>query len=144
MTSDGLELYTAKQFLYTQLTADATLAALGVDDESAQPDATFPRVQFRWLAGTPSKPVNDTVVLLDFVFLVVAVAEAKTPPYSFQPLQDYVGRIFTQLNQQSGTTANGQTLWSTFEEPFQQRYIDANTTYQYREEGGRYRLYVQN
>ena len=144
MAADGLEVYTAKQFLYSQLTADSTLAALGVYDEEAPPSSSYPCIEFRYLSNTPQKGVGDVTVLTTQLWLVVAISESRTPPFSFQPLQGYVGRIFTQLDRQSATTANGQTLWSSFEQGFQRRFYDGSTGYEYREEGAQYRLWVQN
>lgn len=149
MTFNGQELFAARQFIYSQLAADATLLALGIDEEEADPGASYPRVRFQVQSpGTQSKGVGDIDIMTNIVMLVVAVDEYTDQElvsgYSAAGLSDYVGRIYTQLARQSGTTSIGQTLWCSYDAAFFRTYRDSTTARNYREEGGLYRLLVQD
>lgn len=137
--SDGRELLTAETWLYSRLTADATLAALGVHTDDVPPGASYPNVQIRLNSATPRMVISDDIIKHVMLYVVVLVYEFRTGPYSWQPMAANVGRIQTQLHQQAGAVAGMGTVHRcSYEQAVRLAY--ENNGIHYREWGGLYRI----
>lgn len=142
-----MEAITADMYIYSRLTADSTLNALGVYSENVPGSASYPLVHF-WpiVPGIERAAIGDNTILVNRHYLVYAIAEFRDPSVqggSYQPLADYAERIHTQLHQASGTvTGEGEVFRSYRTELYQRRYISNGI--EYRELGGRYVVLVQD
>jgi hypothetical protein len=135
------ELFVGDTWLYSQLEADSTLAALGIYGHVVPEGESFPLVQFRALSNTDSQAgVGAYIIMSNLLYVVVAVQEFRSGRPSFQPLEGYADRIHTQLHKTSGTIVGGQVLASTRDNPFRNVYQQDGITYY--ELGGIYRVYA--
>lgn len=136
---------TADRFIVAQLSADATLAALGIyEDESVPADATYPNVQFRLVApGSDRFAIGDIRIMSAPVYVVLVVERFTQLSPNYTSIESYADRIDAQLHQQSGVvTGSGQVFRSHRLEPWQRARMYQGI--QYRELGGRYQVYVQD
>lgn len=135
------EVYAADTFLQTQLAADATLAALGVYGHRVPASVSYPLIQFRSLSDIDVSTQNSRyIVMVNSLYLVVAIAEFRTGHGGFGGLTDYAARIQTQLQRADGTVSGG-TIWAAVREyPYRQVYDDNGI--EYRELGAVYRVFT--
>lgn len=131
-----------QRFVYGQLAADSTLAALGIYDDDVPGSASYPLIQIR-----NTIPANNRVVIGDDIiyamvrFLVVAVTEFRTGRPSWNTLIAPAGRIHAQLHQASGSVTGGQVERSSEASEYRQSYTHEGIYY--REVGAFYDLWIQ-
>lgn len=136
------EVFTADQFLYSRLTADGTLSALGVYGHEVPEGVSYPLIEFRALSDLDVSTQNSRyIVMTNSLYVVVAIQEFRAGRPSFDPLTDYAARIHTQLQRQGTTTASGTVYAAVREYPYRQAY-EANG-FKYRELGAVYRVFTQ-
>lgn len=131
-----------QRFIYSQLAADSTLAALGIYDDDVPGGAGYPLVQIRnTIPATHRAVIGDDIIYAMVRFLVVAVAEFRSGRPSWNSLIEPAGRIHTQLHQASGSATGGQVYRVSEGSEYRQTYTHEGIYY--RELGAFYDLWIQ-
>lgn len=141
-----MEATTADAYVYAQLTADATLSALGVYNDGIPSGVSYPLVHFYAIVpGIERAAIGDNTILVNRHYLVYAIAEFRDPEIraGYQPIQDYAERIHTQLHQASGTVTGEGEVFRSYRTELHQRRVVVDGI-EYRELGGRYVVLVQD
>lgn len=132
----------ADQWLYSQLTANATLAGLvsaRVYGHEVPPEATFPLVFFTLVAPAENvSTLNGVRIWSPLLYAVRYVDQVE----SYTDLEDGAAAIDSALNLATGSNVSGVIISSVYESPFALLEID-QSGYQVRHLGGLYRLSVQ-
>lgn len=131
-----------QRFVYAQLAADSTLAALGIYDDDVPAGATYPLVQIRnTIPATNRTVIGDDIIYATVRFLVVAIAEFRGGRPSWNSLIEPAGRIHTQLHQAAGNVTGGQVYRVSAGSEYRQTYTHEGIYY--RELGSFVDLWVQ-
>lgn len=143
MTS-GIETVTAREWLYSVLTGDATLMSLAVGGvwEPPIPKGTaYPLVMFTLSSpGIDTRGVGYIRVMSDPQFAVRGVHTNKS--YG-GVLAQIAARIDLLIHGKSGIVTNGQVVACVREQPFEFTHLEDDGITQYRQLGGIYRIYAQ-
>lgn len=129
----------AERWLYQTLSANATLAVLGIYSHVIPPEATLPAVVFvPNAAGSDLRGVGrirPILTTLDYVVKVVGAGE------SVAPIAAAAGLVHDLLDAQSGSATGGQVLACVREQLI--NYPETSQGIRYHHLGGLYRLQVQ-
>ena len=139
----GLELLTARQFLYAKLAADSTLTGIvstRIYAELAPEAATFPLVMIIEMSpGNDLRVMGTGRIWSDPLFLVKAVDQTAALTGNLKTLAT---RIDAVLHGASGSATDG-TVWAcSRERPFSMAETGPGGI-QYRHMGGVYRVLAQ-
>lgn len=140
----GLEMAAAREWLFSTLTADATLIALlpggataGVNHRRAAQGTAYPIVIYQFMSGVDYAAVGAYRIWTNMVWLVKAVgasADAAT-------IDAIAARIDTLLQRGSGTPASG-VVASCVRESVVDYVDDVAGSVPYSHLGGNYRIYA--
>ena len=134
----------AERWMVETLRGDATLTALLASNTSvyvgkAPQGAARPYVLIQLQVPRPDVVVVGAMrVMTDLGYLVRAIAEART----FSVPAAIAARVYTLLNGQSGSNADGTVLACVHEQPFEM-VEDGPGGIELRHVGGEYRIHTQ-
>lgn len=137
-----LEPTIAERWLYQRLTANATLAAMGVFSLKPLDRDDYPAVVFvarPEQGGGDVSTVNGTIVMARLMYVVRATCAGM----SYGPITQAAGLIHQQLHRQSGEVTGGKVVACVRVHPVaygEEKEGDEH----YRHMGGVYRLFVQS
>jgi hypothetical protein len=137
-----LEPNIAEKWLYQQLTADSTLAALGVFSVTVPTRNDYPAVVFvarPEQGGGDVNVINGEIVMARLMYIV----RASTAGMSYGPISQAAALIHKQLHLKSGNVTGGKVLACTRVHPFSYAEEEEGGDH-YRHMGGVYRLFVQS